>query len=658
MNLEKLQINNRANLLFKSRYSTECRRVNQFIFWLMIVQWVAGIGFALFLTPLTWVGQTFEVHVHVWAALLLGGSISGFSILWTKTFPDSAHSRHVVAISQMLWSALLIHLSGGRIETHFHVFASLAILSIYRDWKILVTATVVVAIDHFVRGVFYPLSAFGIATESPYRWMEHAGWVLFEVSFLIPGCMRLKAEISELCVRQVEIEEAKKSVDISVENRTRELSSANERLAIKTQEAEKLALVARYTDNGVVITDDQARIEWVNEGFERITGYQFCEIEGKRPSEFLHGPESDPNQIAAMNAAIQAKAGYDFEMIKYRKNGEPFWMAIEARPIRDENGNATRFILIESDISERVKAGIERQKLNEQLVDASRAAGIAEVATGVLHNVGNVLNSVNVSATVIKKQIRNSAIEKLEKLSSLIAERLDDFGDFVARDERGQRIPEYILKVTDVLRSERNSMSQEFDDLVTNVEHIKEIVAVQQQAATVSGLKQTLSANDIIEDAITANKGTLANHRVSVVRKIQDELPVLVSDKGKLLQILINLIHNAKDAVVDFGSSHPEISIEVSAEHDAIYFDIADNGIGIHQDQLGRIFQHGFTTKESGHGFGLHCSANAATELGGSLVASSDGIGTGASFRLSLPVHSKTNEADSKVVCRQTERAV
>ena len=338
---------------FKSRYLNECHRANRLMIGLMIAQWLAGVAFATFYSPLTWIGQHYEIHIHVWAAVILGGSISGFAILWTTVFPDAAHSRHVIAISQMLWSALLIHLSGGRIETHFHVFASLAILSIYRDWKILVTATIVVSLDHLIRGVFYPLSAFGIATESPYRWIEHTAWVLFEVSFLAPGCMRLRNELRELCVRQTQLERAKATVDVKVLERTEELLSANRRLAEKTAEAEKLALVARYTDNGVVITNDQFEIEWVNEGFTRITGYEFDEVVGRNPAEFQYGIETDRRTIEVMEASIRNKEGFDGEVLCYRNDGQPFWVATEVRPIQPTECANTRFISIEKDISQR-----------------------------------------------------------------------------------------------------------------------------------------------------------------------------------------------------------------------------------------------------------------------------------------------------------------
>ncbi len=408
--MPQTQQTQQTNELFRKRYESECQLVHRFMQWIMIGQWILGIAFALLLSPLTWIGQRSEVHVHVWAALLIGTSLSGSAILWIRMYPTHAHTRHVVAIIQTLWSALLIHLSGGRIETHFHVFASLAILSTYRDWKILISATVVVALDHFVRGVFYPLSVFGIITESPYRWIEHAAWVLFEVAFLAPSCYRLRKEVWELCARQTEIEVAKRSVDLQVAQRTRELSEAFDLLAEKTAETEKLALVARYTDNAVMITDAESRIEWVNEGFTRISGYLASEVVGRRPSEFLHGEKTDANTRSVMREAIARQEGFNLQTVNYRKSGEPYWVDIEVRPIRDANGKVQRFIAIEADVTDRVLQKEEENRLNQELLDVSRKAGMAEIATGVLHNVGNILNSVNVSVSVIRRQFAKSAL--------------------------------------------------------------------------------------------------------------------------------------------------------------------------------------------------------------------------------------------------------
>lgn len=623
--------------LFETRYKRECRRVNFYMTWLMIGQWFAGIGFALFYSPLTWIGASYAIHVHVWLSVLLGGSITGFAILWARLHPDSSSTRHVMAVCQILWSALLIHLSGGRIESHFHVFVSLGILSIYRDWKILITATVVVAGDHFIRGVFFPLSAFGVLAESPFRWIEHAAWVLFEVSFLAPGCIMLRNDIYELCVHQVELQEAKHSVEEKVEQATSDLLIANQTLASNAQELEKLALVARCTDNAVVVTDALGQIEWVNEGYERITGYPLKEVQGSSALDLLNGPETDPNQLLAIKKAIERRQGCDCEMLRYRKDGTSFWMAIEARPIIDETGNLTQFILVESDISSRIHAEIEKQKLADQLIEASRAAGLADAATGVLHDIGNALNSANVSASMIQRQIETTALDKLKRVSDLIEQKLETFVDFVSNDKCGKKLPDYLVKLTNVLESEQTYLSDEFEELLDKIERIKKIVAVQQNVVNLSGVKQSIDIAELIDQAIGSQRGTLAPQNMRINNLANRNLPEVVSDKHKILRILVNLIKNAEDALNEACISNPKIEIATTLSEGSIQISVADNGIGVPAENLSKIFQHGFTTKEKSHGFGLHNSANAATELKGSLTATSEGTGRGATFVLSLP---------------------
>jgi signal transduction histidine kinase len=173
---------------------------------LMVVQWIAGLVAAVWISPRTWAGTTSQVHVHVWLAVLLGGAITVVPVFLALTQPTQMLTRHVVAVAQMLMSALLIHLTGGRIETHFHVFGSLAFLAYYRDWRVLIPATIVVAADHAVRGLYFPQSVFGILTASPWRWVEHAGWVVFEDIILVKFCLRGIAEMWEIALRQASIE--------------------------------------------------------------------------------------------------------------------------------------------------------------------------------------------------------------------------------------------------------------------------------------------------------------------------------------------------------------------------------------------------------------------------------------------------------------------
>jgi signal transduction histidine kinase len=174
----------------------------------MGAQWLAGIAFALLVAPRTWSGAESRIHVHVWAAVILGGAVSLFPAALALRRPGEAATRYTIAVAQMLMSALLIHLTGGRIETHFHVFGSLAILAFYRDWKVLIPATAVVALDHALRGIFWPQSVYGVIVSSNWRWVEHAAWVVFEDVFLVMACVRGTSEMREIAVRTAVLEEA------------------------------------------------------------------------------------------------------------------------------------------------------------------------------------------------------------------------------------------------------------------------------------------------------------------------------------------------------------------------------------------------------------------------------------------------------------------
>ncbi|MGA8808609.1 MAG: hypothetical protein WB973_12100 [Thermoanaerobaculia bacterium] len=181
-------------------------RIDRMFVWLFLVQWVGGIIAALTVSPYAWEGKVHTVHLHVWIAVAGGAGIIILPILLAIFRPGTTLTRHVIAASQMLSSALLIHLTGGRIETHFHVFGSLAFLAFYLDWKALITATVVVAGDHFLRGIFWPESVYGVANPEWWRFLEHAGWVAFEDVFLIWACVMGRREIVASSARQAQIE--------------------------------------------------------------------------------------------------------------------------------------------------------------------------------------------------------------------------------------------------------------------------------------------------------------------------------------------------------------------------------------------------------------------------------------------------------------------
>jgi diguanylate cyclase (GGDEF)-like protein len=207
---------------------------------LMAVQWVACIAAALWLSPKTWAGADSQTHIHVWAALLLGGTISLFPITLALTRPGEASTRYIIAVGQALMSSLLIHLTGGRIETHFHVFGSLAFLSFYRDWRVLVPATVIVAADHFLRGMFWPESVYGVLTVSNWRWLEHSGWVLFEDTFLLIAIKRSMREMCDIAERTAESEKLNEGLEQRVNERTEQLAVTNQELEREVSERRQI----------------------------------------------------------------------------------------------------------------------------------------------------------------------------------------------------------------------------------------------------------------------------------------------------------------------------------------------------------------------------------------------------------------------------------
>src|SRR5947209_4787135 len=206
----------RADDLRRSHQLAMWRQTDRMFAILLALQWLAGVAMALWLSPRTWAGLDNYVHPHVWAAVFLGGLIAALPIALAIFKPGETSTRMVISAAQMLHSALLIHLSGGRIETHFHVFGSLAFLSFYRDWRVLVPATLVVACDHVLRGAFLPESVFGVLTASPWRWLEHAGWVVFEDICLFWACVRGAREVGVLALRQAELEASNARVEAEV----------------------------------------------------------------------------------------------------------------------------------------------------------------------------------------------------------------------------------------------------------------------------------------------------------------------------------------------------------------------------------------------------------------------------------------------------------
>jgi signal transduction histidine kinase len=291
------------------------------------------------------------------------------------------------------------------------------------------------------------------------------------------------------------------------------------------------------------------------------------------------------------------------------------------------------------DVSEQKSMEREVERTHQQLLLASRQAGMAEVATGVLHNVGNVLNSVNISTTLLIEGLAQSKISNVGRLGELLTLNADNLGVFVTTDASGRQLPAYVNRLSERLNTERNLLLKESELIRKNIDHIKDIVAMQQNYAKAFGVVEKTKVTDLIEDALRLNAGALARHAVEVIRDYQAPDSEITVEKHKVLQILVNLIRNAKYACDESERSDKKLTVRCSNGQNRIRIEVADNGIGIPAQNLTRIFNHGFTTRKTGHGFGLHSAALAAQEMGGSLVARSEGVQQGASLVLDLPLN-------------------
>jgi len=289
---------------------------------------------------------------------------------------------------------------------------------------------------------------------------------------------------------------------------------------------------------------------------------------------------------------------------------------------------------------ERRKAAIERERLTQQLVESSRRLGMAEVATDVLHNIGNVLNSLNVSAGLIAQHVRDMPIRDVNRTSALLQAHQDDLATFLTQDTKGQRIPDFLTQLGNHLRDQHAQTCTDLDTLISQIDHVKDIIAAQQDIARTSSIHEPVLLKDLVETALKINALGLDKNHIAITRDYMD-LPQVITDKQQVLQVVANLIRNAKEAIRQQGQGPHRLTIRITTNREKVNWaciQVSDSGIGIRQENLHRIFAQSFSRPSGGEGAGLHRNALAAKNLGGSLTASSAGEGQGATFTLELPV--------------------
>ena len=455
----------RADELLEFQQKENYRKTDRLFSWLMIVQWLAGIVVALVVSPRTWAGQTSQVHIHVWAAVFLGGAISLFPFFLARMWPGAAITRYTIAVAQMLMSALLIGLTGGRIETHFHVFGSLVILSFYRDWRVLIPATCVVYLDHILRGIYWPFSVYGVLNASPWRSLEHAGWVIFEDIFLVMLCLRSVREMGFIANHTASLE-------------------ASERNFRETFEEAPI---------GMALVGLNERFLHANARLCQMLGYTDAELKQKTSEEITFADDIE----AGRNLATQLLNGtsrYTGEKRFIQKDGKVLWVSRTASVIRDESDKPRHFIIMVEDITQRRQAAIALEQAKEEAERANNAK--SEFLSRMSHELRTPLNAILGFSQVLDRQelplVQRERVGHIyragQHLLSLINEVLE-----IARIETGRIqlsvepvcLADTLTEVLDIIRPlasqrrmqiERNDFAPAETNILADRQRLKQIL--------------------------------------------------------------------------------------------------------------------------------------------------------------------------------------
>lgn len=625
----------RVEELFAAAEQKNFERVHRVFTWLIPAEWAFAVTLAGTLSLRHGFGTA-----SVWLGIISGALLALPPLALILWRPADVATRVVVALAQAGFSGLFIHLS-GHTEAYFHVFGALAFLALYRDWRIVPLATALIALHHLCLQLWWPTAVQEVFTASPWRTVEFGFWLLFENAALLGWCWVARREMREICQRQHEYQQLLGELERRVYDRTRALEgeiAARDHATreLRENEQQHRHLVAALPI-GIFEFTRTGRIRFANPHLVGLIGL---------PTSF------DPTYVSLSDGRI-------FPLVEW----ERFWHRLETeREVRGFSATLHHFdgsnfeVVINArlkpalageelvaegtleDVSARKRASRELDTLHNQLVVASRQAGMAEVATGVLHNVGNVLTSVNLIVHDVQDRLKTTRLTHLRRVVEVLEREQPRLAEFLTTDGAGRQLPEFLKKLDTYLVDENRQLLADVEGLVRHFEHIREIIVTQQSSAQLLGMIETLAPAQLFEDALHLTAESMERHGISLER-LFELCPPVKADRHKVLQILVNLLKNAKDALQVRQPGDRLIRVRVaSSGSKLVSLSVQDNGQGIAGADLKRIFQHGFTTRESSHGFGLHSSVLAAREMGGDLVAESTGTGRGSTFTLTLPV--------------------
>ena len=637
----------RAADLFDQYQTDIYRRTDRLFAGLMGLQWIAGVVFAYWVAPLTWIGTVSATHIHVWAAVLLGGTISLFPAILALVRPGMPSTRYIIATAQMLMGALLIHLTGGRIETHFHVFGSLAFLAFYRDWRVLVPATIVVALDHMLRGIFWPQSVYGVIVASQWRWIEHAAWVVFENIFLVVSCRLAVAEMRQRADRTAALEQ---------EVRIRQQAERGASLTA----AVGLALT-RGSESQVMFQEcAESLIDHLDGGFAGIWSVDEQEewLEPLAGAGANKPAGAEPLRIRIGDGTIGALAR-DRQPKLTRGADVDFAAAGQDWTRREGMAAFAGYPLLLHGKLIGVLAVFAHQEFSQPALDA-----MAAVADGV---------ALAVDRTRVEQEVARYTRD-LEQAHDLQRQNAEQLSALVDELRVTQKQAETATRAkSDFLASMSHELRTPLNAIILYSELLQEEAADRAEPGSVADLQRIQSSgkhlleliNGILDlSKIEAGKMSLSLEMIDVRMMVDDVLdtlgPILrqknntfnvrygpgagpmYADRMKTRQILVNLLSNAAKFTRE-GTITLDVTAGTMAGTPSVEFTVTDTGVGMTAEQCGRIFdpftQADVTTtrKYGGTGLGLAIVARFCQLMGGRVSVESE-MGAGSRFIVQLPV--------------------
>ncbi|SFI26273.1 hybrid sensor histidine kinase/response regulator [Planctomicrobium piriforme] len=572
------QLSVRSREILTNRYTAIAQRTDRMFAWLMLVQWVALILWAWQDSAYTWWGANRTIHPHLWLAIFGGGLTASLPILLARRAPGTRATRHVIAIAQITFSTLFIHISGGRIETHFHVFVSLAFLAAYRDWRVLVTATIVVLLDHVIRGTFWPQSVFGVIAVSPWRWVEHAAWVLFEDAVLMFTIGRNLQDMEE---------NASQTAELQLKHGELERSANALGLAMQRTQA-----IIEGALDGVVQLDSTGRITGWNRQAEKIFGWPMDDALGQ-PLIQLTIPAADRDSVQqgldrSRKVVAGEAAAERFEVSGQRQNGQVFPVELSIVSCASETGTA--YCLFVRDITTRRQAEADLRRARDHAEAASEAK--SQFLANVSHEIRTPLNGIL------------------------------GFADLIIRKPNATR-----ETVNEYLRT----IKQCGEHLLSLINDILDISKIEAGHLEVTALP--CSPYEIVAGVMSVLRVKAQDKGISLEYYWNGDIPeTIVTDPGRVRQLLINLVNNAVKFTLKGG-------VWVEARYDKrtgqLEFAVRDSGIGIPAEKLDQIFQpfvqvdNSITRHFEGTGLGLSICRRIVFALGGDIrVDSTPGQGS------------------------------